>query len=177
LQKQGRASESVPLMGEFLAAWPRIFGDDHESCAVVAGDLVKAVPKLERLGPAEPAVRTLRDFQVRTLAAAAPAVLQSELWLSEALGDLGRHDEAVQTFESVMQGWTEGAPPARAQAAYGAALVALGRVDEGRDMLELAYEDETDAGRRQRTAARLAEVCHGAGDEDAAAEWRARATP
>ena len=113
LQRQKRYAESVPLMGEFLDAWSRIFGDQDAYCAQISAQLIRDIPKLDVLGPVEPALRTLRAYQERTLEAGTLPLLVGELWLTEALVDLGRHDEAVPVFEAVFERWNEGLVPAR----------------------------------------------------------------
>ena len=175
LHRQGRSAECVPLMGEFLRGWAKVYGDQHPYCGQIAERLPGHLAELEDLGPFEAAVRTLRDYRERALGPDAREVLLAELWLCEALESLGRHEQAVEAFEGVAARWDASPIPARAVVAYGAALAALGRVDEGRATLEQAWSEETEAGRKARTAARLTELWEAAGDAAAAAEWRGRA--
>jgi tetratricopeptide (TPR) repeat protein/predicted Ser/Thr protein kinase len=177
LGRQRRHAESAPLLGEFAAAWSRVYGDGDTYTRRGFADLTEALRQLDALGPCEGALRALSAFHRRTLPPGALQVLIDELWLGEALVELGRHDEAVEVFEATLAQWAEGPVPARAQAAYGEALLALQRTQEARDMLEMAYEDETDAVRRGRTATHLADLYRAAGDEARAADWRARSTP
>lgn len=172
LQRQRRYAESVPLMGEFLGGWSRVFGDQDPYCAQVAVEIAKALPALEAIGPAEPALRALQAWHARTLGPDAQPVALDELWLVESLEELERHDEAASLFEAAVERLSEGGIPARARSAYGSALVGLLRLDEGREMLQVAFEQESDPARRARTALRLAESYAAEGDEDEAAAWR-----
>ncbi len=176
-QLQGRRDESVPLLVEFLAAWSGIYGDADEHSVRAANDLAGDLASVEALGPHEGAVRALLAYDERVRPDPSTDVAQDLSLLAEALTELGRAQEALEPLERALELWSRAgaAPPPRALAAYGAALAALGRPDEGLELLRAAWEDARAlaAPERRRIARRLAEACASAGDAAEAARWRA----
>jgi serine/threonine-protein kinase len=165
LREQGDLGAAVPLHQDALETWRRALGDEHVKVGIAACELAETLRLAGDPGAAEPRWReALAIFRAAASPAQPPQLAAALLGLGGLLVDTGRPAEAEPLLRealrlAIAEGGRPGAAALRgeAQALLGAALVALGRADEGGRLLREGHrglaEEHGERHRKTRRAA------------------------